>query len=172
MKSLLVTVLLIASITSAGCLPTPAEPIANDIGATATSYIAASEPLDAVPVGLARKQSENGQEITLVGRIGGSSEPFIDGLAAFTIVDPNVPYCADDEGCPTPWDYCCETDAVKSNIATVKIIDTSGKPIQRSAKSLIPLKELSVIVVKGIAKRDEQGNLSIATTQVFVRPGE
>jgi hypothetical protein len=101
-------------------------------------------------VGLARKQSENGQEITLVGRIGGSSEPFIDGLAAFTIVDPNVPYCADDEGCPTPWDYCCETDAVKSNIATVKIIDTSGKPIQRSAKSLIPLKELSVIVVKGI----------------------
>jgi hypothetical protein len=123
-------------------------------------------------VGIARKESENGQEITLLGRIGGSSEPFIDGLAAFTIVDPNVPYCADDEGCPTPWDYCCETDAVKSNIATVKIVDTSGKPIQQSAKSLIPLKELSVIVVKGKAKRDDQGNLSISATQVFVRPGE
>ncbi|MFM2216817.1 MAG: hypothetical protein RL240_1135 [Planctomycetota bacterium] len=172
MKSSLSTVLLIASVACAGCLPTPAEPIADGIGAAATTYLATSEPADAVPVGIARKESENGQEITLLGRIGGSSEPFIDGLAAFTIVDPNVPYCADDEGCPTPWDYCCETDAVKSNIATVKIVDTSGKPIQQSAKSLIPLKELSVIVVKGKAKRDDQGNLSISATQVFVRPGE
>ncbi len=44
---------------------------------------------------------------SLSGRIGGSEKPFVDGLAAFTIVDLKVPYCADDEGCPTPWDYCC-----------------------------------------------------------------
>jgi hypothetical protein len=93
-------------------------------------------------------------------------------LAAFTIVDPKVPYCADDEGCPTPWDYCCQSDAVRQNIATVKLVDSSGKPVMQGARELLPVKELSTVVVQGIAKRDEQGNLTIAAHHVFVRPGK
>ena len=58
-------------------------------------------------------------EVVLVGRIGGSEAPFVDGLAAFTIVDAKVPPCSAEEGCETPWDYCCEQDAVKDNIATL-----------------------------------------------------
>ncbi len=138
----------------------------------ASSFLATSEPAGAIPVGEARAKIEDGQEVTLVGRIGGSSKPFVDGLAAFTIVDPKVPFCAADEGCPTPWDYCCQTDAVKSNIATVKIVGEAGTPVSTSARDLLNVKELATVVVKGKAKRDDQGNLTVSANQIFVRPGE
>jgi hypothetical protein len=136
------------------------------------SFLASSEPAGAMPVGEAREKTEDGQEVTLVGRIGGSSKPFVEGLAAFTIVDPKVPFCAPSEGCPTPWDYCCETDAVRSNIATIKILSGAGTPVNASARELLKVKELATVVVNGKAKRDDQGNLTVSATQVFVRPGE
>ncbi|WP_153556304.1 hypothetical protein [Roseimaritima sediminicola] len=138
----------------------------------ATSYVVDSEPAGAIPVGEAREAVEDEQAVTLVGTIGGSAEPFVDGLAAFTIVDPKVPYCAEEEGCPTPWDYCCTQDQVKDNIATVKIVDDSGNPVASGARELLGVKELSTVVVDGKAERDEQGNLTVAATQVYVRPSE
>lgn len=134
-----------------------------------TRYAATTEPANAVPVGEARDNSEDGQEITLVGVIGGSSKPFVEGLAAFTVVDPKVPYCAAEEGCPTPWDYCCTQDQVKENVATIKIVDDSGKPITKDAREFLNVKELSTVVVTGKAKRDDQGNLTVAASKVFVR---
>ncbi|MCA9124911.1 MAG: hypothetical protein KDB11_32265 [Planctomycetales bacterium] len=141
-------------------------------GPTDSKYVAASEPAGAMPVGEAREAVEDEQAVTLVGTIGGSSEPFVDGLAAFTIVDPKVPYCSPDEGCPTPWDYCCTQDQVKENIATVKVVGESGSPVSGDARQLLGVKELSTVVVEGKAKRDDQGNLTIAATKVFVRPSE
>lgn len=155
-----------------GCQSKDASVSATGSNQSNSSYLANSEPADAMPVGEARDKSQDGQEITLVGRIGGSSKPFVEGLAAFTIVDPKVPYCAPDEGCPTPWDYCCETDSVKTNIATVKVVDESGKPVTQSARDLLKVKELAMVVVKGKAKRDDQGNLTVAANQIYVRPGE
>ena len=140
------------------------------VAGSSSKYVADSEPAGAVPVGEARQSVKDSESVTLVGLIGGSSKPFVDGLAAFTIVDEKVPYCAPDEGCPTPWDYCCETDAVKDNIATIKIVDDAGKPFVGDARELLNVKELSTVVVQGKAKRDEQGNLTVAATKVFVRP--
>ena len=141
-------------------------------GAVDSRYLADTEPADAVPVGKARESVEDAQTVTLVGTIGGSSEPFVDGLAAFTIVDTKVPYCSADEGCPTPWDYCCTQAQVKDNIATVKIVDDAGKPVADDARRLLGVKELSTVVVQGKAQRDDQGNLTIAANKVFVRPGQ
>ncbi len=140
-----------------------------DLDSGKTQYEAETEPAGAIPVGEAREKTEDGQDVTLVGLIGGSSEPFVKGLAAFTIVDPKVPYCADEEGCPTPWDYCCETDAVKQNIATVKIVDDSGKPVTQDAREFLNVKELSKVVVKGKARRDDQGNLTVAASKIFLK---
>ena len=137
-----------------------------------SAFVLATEPTEAVPVGTARESATDGEEAVVSGLVGGSSKPFIEGLAAFTIVDPKVPYCSEDEGCPTPWDYCCQTDAVKQNIATVKLVDSNGKPVTQGARELLPVKELSSVVVKGIVKRDDQGNLTIAARKVFVRPGK
>jgi hypothetical protein len=61
---------------------------------------------------------------------------------------------------------------VKSNIATVKIIGEAGAPVSQSARDLLNVKELATVVVKGKAKRDDQGNLTVSANQVFVRPGE
>lgn len=135
----------------------------------ASEYMATSEPAGAVPVGDARQSATDDEAIVLVGVIGGSSEPFIDGLAAFTIVDPKVPACGVDEGCPTPWDYCCTQNQVKENIATVKVVDDGGKMVTTDARSLLGVKELSTVVVEGTAQRDEQGNLSLLAKQVFIR---
>ncbi|MFK8114079.1 MAG: hypothetical protein AB8B91_17890 [Rubripirellula sp.] len=139
---------------------------------TDSRYVAASEPANAMPVGEARESVKDEETVTLVGTIGGSREPFVDGLAAFTIVDPKVPYCSPDEGCPTPWDYCCTQNQVKDNIATVKVVDDSGSPVSGDARQLLGVKELSTVVVEGKAKRDEQGNLTVAATRVFVKPGD
>jgi hypothetical protein len=156
-----------------GCAENDGRPEANlSKPAADSTFLLSSEPEDAVAVGSARETAENDQLITVAGRIGGSAKPFVDGIAAFTIVDLKIPYCADDEGCPTPWDYCCTQDDVKTNIATVKIVDESGKPVSSDARELLGVKELSEVVVQGTAKRDDQGNLSLAASKVFVRAGK
>jgi hypothetical protein len=141
----------------------------SEVRVTEMDFVTTKEPAEATPVGKARESSEDGQEATLVGIIGGSTEPFVDGLAAFTIVDPKVPYCATDEGCPTPWDYCCTQDQVRGNIATVKLVDGEGNPVTQDARGLLGVKELSEVVVSGKVERDDQGNLTLAANQVFVR---
>ena len=82
-----------------GCAPSPSSPAQSQQVATGTKFIAKSEPANAVGVGSARETSQNDEDVVLVGRIGGSGKPFVDGVAAFTIVDPKVPHCSKEEGC-------------------------------------------------------------------------
>lgn len=133
------------------------------------AYLAASEPAGAVGVGDARTSVKDEEDVVLVGRIGGSTKPFVDGIAAFTIVDPKVPHCSAEEGCPTPWDYCCKQNEVKDNIATIKIVDKEGTPLSKDAGKLLGVKELDMVVIQGKAQRDEDGNLSVLADQVFVK---
>ena len=157
----------------AGCNNSPVVPESDTKGGSGSSqYLADVEPEGALPVGEARKSVMDAQAVTLIGVIGGSSKPFVDGLAAFTIVDAKVPFCSADEGCPTPWDYCCTQDQVKGNIATVKIVDDAGKPVAADARKMLNVKELSTVVVQGTARRDDQGNLTVAASKVFVRPSK
>ncbi|MCA9160030.1 MAG: hypothetical protein KDA72_16970 [Planctomycetales bacterium] len=170
MRMLLSLTMVGLGLLSVGCEPSQvASETKGGTDAPSSQFVLETEPDGALAVGEARKATQDGQDVTLVGLIGGSSEPFVDGMAAFTIVDSKVPYCAADEGCPTPWDYCCESDAVKDNIATIKIVDESGSPVAADARELLNVKELSTIVVKGKAKRDDQGNLTVASSEVFVR---
>lgn len=136
---------------------------------TESTFLITEEPSGAIPVGEARQSAENDAEVVLVGRIGGSVKPFIDDLAAFTIVDSKVPHCHDDEGCPTPWDYCCEQDQVKDNIAMIKVVDENGKPVSQDARKLLGVKELSTVVIRGKAQRDDEGNLAVLAKQVYVK---
>lgn len=156
-----------------GCSESPVvQESATTEGGERSQYLADTEPEGALPVGEARASIKDDQPVTLVGVIGGSSKPFVDGLAAFTIVDSKVPYCSADEGCPTPWDYCCTQDQVKGNIATIKIVDDGGIPVATDARDMLKVKELSMVVVQGTAHRDDQGNLTVAASKIFVRPGE
>ena len=170
MKSILVFTVGLALLICSGCGESNSTGENLPSGeATGQQFLVDAEPANAIPVGAARTAASDGDRIALVGHIGGSAKPFVDGLAAFTIVDPKVNYCPPEEGCPTPWDYCCTQDEVKINIATVKVVDPSGQVIAQDAKQLLGVKELSLVVAEGIAKRDEQGNLSLLAKSIFVK---
>ena len=138
-------------------------------------YLLAAEPGSVLDVIAARESSKNNEEVVVVGRIGGGLKPFVDSMAAFQIVDNSIKACSDDTpegedcGCPTPWDYCCETDKLPNAMAFIRFNDSQGNVHMLGAKSLFPVNELSTVVVKGIAKRDDAGNLTILADGIYVR---
>ena len=133
---------------------------------TGAAYLLSERPAETVGVEKARENISDGEEVAVEGRIGGSAKPFVDGLAAFTIVDPNLKWCSSDERCPTPWDYCCADKSGK--MAMVKVVGTDGQPVSEDARELLGVKELSSVVASGKAKRDDQGNLTVLAERVHV----
>jgi hypothetical protein len=143
-------------------------------GATAAErgkYLLASEPAGARPVKDVRAAAKDGEDVVILGHIGGDPKPWVEGRAAFWIVDPSVKPCPPDEGCPTPWDCCClpKEELIKV-VATVKIVDATGQTVPVDARMLLGVKESQTVVVKGKAKRDDQGNLTVLADCLFVRP--
>jgi hypothetical protein len=151
-----------------GCSKPDGVPTGNP--AVRSEVLAAAEPAGGIGVAEARKSAKDGGEVVVIGRIGGSEKPFVSSLAAFTIVDPALPHCPPDEGCETPWDYCCDTNAVKDNIAMIKLVDKDGKVLPSSAATVLGAKELALVVVKGTASRGVDGTLTVMSREVFVRP--
>jgi hypothetical protein len=118
-----------------------------------------------------KNAAKDGDEIVVVGRIGGSVKPFT-GRAAFTIVDVKFKPCNEIEGdnCPTPWDYCCDPpDALAKGTVLIKLVEASGKTRPEDAKQLLDVKELQTVVVKGLARRDEGKSISVVATGIFIK---
>lgn len=134
-------------------------------------YLLATEPDGGKDVAKAKKEAKDGEDIVIVGRIGGSEDPWVKGQAAFTIVDPAVDSCRDIEGdtCETPWDYCCRLDELPAGTAFVKVVDANGKIVKVGAQKLLSVEPLQTVVVKGKAKVIEGGNLHIFATGIYVR---
>jgi hypothetical protein len=134
-------------------------------------FLLDQEPAGAAAVIQVREEAVDGDEITLVGRIGGSVNPWIAGRAAFSVVDESIKACSDipGDGCPTPWDYCCQTHLLPTATALVKIVDEHGELVNADAPDLLNVTELSTVVVQGKAERDDAGNLAILARGVFVK---
>lgn len=149
--------------TTENSAPTEAE--------STSEHLLTSEPAGAKEVIQARKSAKDDEEVILVGRIGGSENPWIQGRAAFSIVDNSLKACSDipGDGCDKPWDYCCETDKLPTAMALIKFVDEEGNLIKSDARKLLNLKELQTVVVKGKAKRDDTGNLTVFASGIFVR---
>jgi hypothetical protein len=49
------------------------------------------------------------------------------------------------------------------------VIAGGGRPVAADAKQLLGIKELSEVVVRGKAKRDGAGNLTVLADGVYVR---
>ncbi|WP_254512841.1 hypothetical protein [Anatilimnocola floriformis] len=149
----------------------PAPAASSGPSAEGAKYVLAAEPGDAKGVKELKADAKDGDDIVIEGRIGGDEKPWVEGQAAFMIVDKSLKPCneKDDDDCKTPWDYCCDTDQLPSCKALVKIIDSEGKTVASDAKKLLGVKELTTVVLKGKAKKDEAGNLTVLASGVFVR---
>lgn len=136
-----------------------------------SKFLLTVEPGIANNVIEARENSDDGDNVVIVGRIGGSHNPWIEGRAAFSIVDGSLKACSDIEGdnCPTPWDYCCETSKLPTATALVKIVDERGDLVKTDARALLPIKELSTVIVQGKAKRDDAGNMTVLANTIYVK---
>jgi hypothetical protein len=169
-------VLLLAGVLAAGCGRSgePPRPEGDNGEAGAgEKYLLPEEPSGAKGVTQARKEARDGDEVVVVGRIGGDAKPWIEGRAGFWIVDPAVKSCkeTEDDACPTPWDYCCiPKDELVKAMATVKVVDDQGQTIKEDARKLLGLKELQTVVVRGKAKRDAEGNLTVLADGIYRRP--
>jgi len=87
--------------------PATSEPLPLTAVAGST-YLLDSEPAGARGVIEVRAAAKDRDEVVVVGRIGGSANPWVEGRAAFSIVDPSIKSCADcgSDDCEKPWDYC------------------------------------------------------------------
>src|SRR5438046_4660784 len=74
----------------------------------ANKVVVGTEPPGAKGVLEVRKEAKDGDDVVIVGRVGGSKAPILEGAAVFTIVDPSFKPCneREDDACATPWDYC------------------------------------------------------------------
>jgi hypothetical protein len=150
---------------------TSSSSLPNAVAADGSKYLLSSEPGEATEVIEAREVAQDGDLIVVVGRIGGSADPWIQDRAAFWIVDGSLKACSDIPGdkCEKPWDYCCETHKLPQSTALVKVVDDKGELVKANARALLGVRELSTVVVQGTAKRDESGNLTILARGIFVR---
>lgn len=160
-----------------GCAKQPgpdAETAARGPSAEGKQYLLTAEP--PAPLGLiaAREQTDDGEEVMVIGRIGGSVDPWVEGRAAFSLVDRSLAACTDIPGdtCPTPWDYCCVTDKLPKATALVKVVNDEGDIVSSDARELLGLKELQTVVVKGKAQRDDSGNMTILASKIFAHEGD
>ncbi len=166
---------LLAGVLAAGCNQIKTDgktPVATLNEDDSTKYVLVDEPAGAKPVLAVRQESKDGDDVVVVGRIGGEVKPWVEGKAAFWIVDASIKSCkeTEDDDCKTPWDYCClPKEELRGAMATVKFVDDQGKTLASDARQLLGVKELQTVVVRGHAKRDEQGNLTVLATGLYVR---
>ncbi len=143
----------------------------NPPPAERAKYLLATEPADAQAVCSMRENAQDGDEIVVVGRIGGEADPWVEGIAAFSLVDQGLRPCNEIPGdnCPKPWDYCCEPELAEGRVL-VRLVDAEGKPVHSDARILLGVKELQTVVVQGKAQKDEAGNVTLLANAIFVRP--
>jgi len=164
--------LAVATVIGCGSSAGPTTAIAPPAVAHDARYVLAEEPADAQPVIAVRKDAKDGDEVTITGRIGGDVDPWVKGRATFVIVDPTLKACSEREGdsCPTPWDFCCEDIGhLNQSKATIKIVDDAGETISTDARELLGVTVLQTVTIRGQAKRDEAGNLTVLAKGVYVK---
>ncbi|QEG37204.1 hypothetical protein [Bythopirellula goksoeyrii] len=136
-----------------------------------SKFLLAEEPDDAIGVIEAREEAEDGEPLVLVGRIGGSTNPWIEGRAAFMLLDASISVIDEGEECEEGeicTGDCCATD--RANCTTlVKVLDANGQLVTVDSRELLGLKESDMVVVAGNAKKDDSGNFVMLANGVYIR---
>lgn len=163
--------------------PAPAKPAAAPAAASKAfdSLRLAQKPEGGTSITEARVAAKPGDSIIVSGEIGGrKQETFNPALATFFLVDPAVvTNCrkkhmgGEDDGCPTPWDYCCEPRAkLLAAMAFVQVKEPgSDKVAAQSLQGWNGLKELSVVTVVGkVDASSTLDSLVINAEGIYIEP--
>ncbi|MBA61924.1 MAG: hypothetical protein CMJ76_06105 [Planctomycetaceae bacterium] len=128
------------------------------------------EPSNAMDVSEVLQLGSNANSVVVVGRIGGSRNPWVDGLAAFTLTDLSLTSCIeiDEDHCETPWDFCCDPELSK-NILLVQMMSAQGDLINEGARQLLGVSELDTVVVEGEIEQDASGNITLAAKTLYLK---
>ena len=146
----------------------------TDATAGLDAMFVAAPPADAQPLLAVKGSAAAGDEVVFEAKIGGRGEPFVSQRAIFTVIDPALPSCADnpDDGCRTPWDYCCETpeDLLKQT-ATVRLVDADGQPLKLDLQGTRGLTGLATVVVRGtLSDKNDAGVFVVDAHELYVKP--
>ncbi|MEE3219268.1 MAG: hypothetical protein VX257_03345, partial [Planctomycetota bacterium] len=82
--NLISSILFVAMALTVGCTKSSVDQ------PTGEKYLLPSEPKGGQDVADAKKTAKDGDDIVIVGRIGGDIDPWVQDRAAFTIVDPAI----------------------------------------------------------------------------------
>lgn len=173
MKWAFLTVLAVspAFVGLSGCESTPATRPTAQSDIDGRQFLLSEEPDGAVGVIAARESAQDGAPLVLVGRVGGSVNPWIDGRAAFMLLDASMSVVAEGEDSAEGelcTGDCCATERLACT-TLVKVVDAGGQVVQVDSRKLLGLKESDMVVVEGTAKKDKSGNFSMLATRVFIR---
>jgi hypothetical protein len=153
-----------------GCGSSPAtEPQATNFDGT--QFLLGEEPEGAVGVIAARESALDGAPLVLVGRIGGAANPWIEGRAAFTLLDASMTVVADGTESAAGQictDDCCASERLACT-TLVKVVDANGEVVPVDARKLLKLKESDMVVVQGTVKKDKTGNFTMLANRLYVR---
>lgn len=168
-----------ATVALVGCDGRKSEPAAAGTAAPGGSLPAdlilteaPGDGVDAVDVVKAKETAGEGDEVVIQGRIGGRVEPFVHDRAIFQLVDTSIPTCAEkgSDGCPTPWDYCCEPkDQVTAKSATVQVVGNDGKPLAVDLEKASKLAPMDKIIVRGkVAAKPNEATMIVNADSIYI----
>lgn len=136
----------------------------------------AKDPIPgAVGVVEARKASEPGADIVVIGYIGGRGEPLVEGRAIFTLADAKAVTPCDaipGDSCETPWDACCVSSEIKkASIASVQVVDGAGSVLKQSLAGFGGIKPGATVTVQGkVATGSSAAALIVNASKIYVTP--
>lgn len=166
------SLLVLAALSGCGqATDNPVSASITPVSIDGSQFLLADEPEDAVGVIEARESAKDGEPVVIVGRIGGAANPWVEGRAAFMLLDASKLVVA--EGDDSAEDEMCTGDCCATERAgcttLVKIVDASGKVIAADSRQLLGLTSDDMVVVRGKAAKDASDNFTVLADGVYIR---
>lgn len=143
----------------------------TSVSVNGAKYTLADEPDGAIGVIAARGSAKDGELIVMVGRVGGAGNPWIDGRAAFTMLDASKSVVAQGKeanGNEICMGDCCASERAACT-ALVTVVDDNGSVLPVDSRELLRIAENDMILVRGKVKRDEADNFTVLADGVYIR---
>lgn len=135
-------------------------------GGAFDSYFVKEAPGNPLAVNEVREKAADGATVVVFGRL----KEFTSEFASFRLIDKSLESCRQTgDGCPTPWDYCCEdTDAVNASQVLVELRE-GARPRRGGLKGVGGLDHLAVVTVTGEVEKDAEGNIIVVAREIHVQ---